>query len=440
MSSEVKLREYPPELPPYDVQGERSDEERLDRAMKAFVHDFGVTASIHMDSCIHCGMCAEACHFYQVTEDPKYTPIHKIEPFKQAYDREMGPFAPFMRALGLRRKVTLDELKEWESLIYDSCTLCGRCTMACPMGIDIAELVKNARHGMYEAGLVPDRLYAITTKAERQRSQFGTPEEFINTIHQIEKDFDIELPLDKPKADILVALAPGELEGHQSSAVAGATVLNYIGADWTFSSMAFEATNFGFLSGNLPLQVELTKRLIDHTQEIGAKTLLLPECGHAYSAARWDSGRWYGGELPVEVLHMTEFLARLVETNQIKLNKVGHSAAFHDPCQMVRRGGLIEAPRSILKALGIEVRELEDNKEMGFCCGGGGGVLANARAAPLRAKVFEMKRQQIDATKADRFITSCGQCRITFERGIQATGWDANPESLLEVVAANLVR
>jgi len=66
-------------------------------------------------------------------------------------------------------------------------------------------------------------------------------------------------------------------------------------------------------------------------------------------------------------------------------------------------------------------------------------VLANARAEPLRKKVFEMKRDQVDATGAEHFITSCGQCRLTFAKGAAATQWDKSVESLLELVAENLI-
>ena len=73
-----------------------------------------------------------------------------------------------------------------------------------------------------------------------------------------------------------------------------------------------------------------------------------------------------------------------------------------------------------------------------ICCGGGGGVVSNQRAAPLRHKVFELKKQQVEATGAKRFVTSCGQCRITFELGAKHAHWDKPTESLLELVADNL--
>ena len=97
-------------------------------------------------------MCAEACHFYIGTKDPKYTPIWKLEPFKQAYKREYGPLSILYRSLGLKKKVTADELEEWQHLLYDSCTVCGRCSLVCPMGIDISSIVAASRQAFAAAG------------------------------------------------------------------------------------------------------------------------------------------------------------------------------------------------------------------------------------------------------------------------------------------------
>jgi Fe-S oxidoreductase len=123
----------------------------------------------------------------------------------------------------------------------------------------------------------------------------------------------------------------------------------------------------------------------------------------------------------------------------IRLRPVGETATFHDPCQQIRRGGLGWAPRVVLKALGMELRELENTQETSFCCGGGGGVLANTRAAPLRLQAFEIKRKEVEATGAEHFVTSCGQCRLQFDRSRKEIDWDKEVESLLELVAANMI-
>ncbi len=53
--------------PAFDQQGTQNDEARVDAAMRSFVREFGVTAALHMESCVRCGLCADACHFYRTT-------------------------------------------------------------------------------------------------------------------------------------------------------------------------------------------------------------------------------------------------------------------------------------------------------------------------------------------------------------------------------------
>jgi Fe-S oxidoreductase len=424
--------------PAFDRQGDQSDEARVDAAMRTFVSEFGITAAVHIESCVKCGLCAEACHFYRTTGDPKYTPIHKLEPFRRAYFLEASPLAPLMRKFGLIRKPTIDDLERWQELLYDSCTMCGRCTLVCPMGIDIAELVKEARHGMFVAGLVPERL-ALMDRAARQWGSPATPgEDLPDILDEVSKQYGVPIPCDLERADILVTAAPAELSDHTKALAAAAKVLNRTGERWTMHQGGFDASNIGFNNGDLELQEKLTRALVDTAVKIGAKTVLLPECGHAYGAARWEAARWYGSALPVRIIHMTEFLDEMIAAGRIRVKPIGESATFHDPCQIVRRGGLEAAARRVLAALGFKLVELEDHGLTGYCCGGGGGVVSNLRAAPLRAGVFEMKQQQVDATGAKHFVTSCGQCRITLETGARNAKWDKPVESLLELVADNL--
>ena len=291
---------------------------------------------------------------------------------------------------------------------------------------------------MFKAGLVPDRL-ALMDRTARQWGSTATPgEDLPDILAEAAREHGVAIPCDLDHADILVTAAPAELGEHTKALADAAKILNRIGARWTMHQGGFDASNIGFNNGDLELQERLTRALVDTAVKIGARTVLLPECGHAYGAARWEAARWYGQALPVRIIHMTEFLDELIATQRIRVRKIGQTATFHDPCQIVRRGGLEAAARRVLAALGFELIELEDHGVTGYCCGGGGGVVSNQRATPLRNKVFELKKQQIEATGAKRFVTSCGQCRITFEMGAKHAHWDKATESLLELVADNL--
>jgi Fe-S oxidoreductase len=424
----------------FDRQGDLSDEKRVERAMQNFVRDFGRVAALYMESCIHCGMCAEACHFYVTTEDPKYTPIWKLEPFKQAYKREYGPFAFLYRALNLKHRVTVEQLQEWQELLYDSCTVCGRCSLMCPVSIDIASLVSQARHGMFQAGLVPHELWAVAERAHREGSPLGaTPKVFKDRCEWLADDHEVDIPVDREKADVLCTMSSIEIMKFPDSIVATAKIMRHLGVDWTFRCDGYEATNFGLLSGNSAWQKETSLKLINAAVACGAKVLILPECGHAYGALRWMGANLYGKPLPFRVMHIAEYLAENVRSGKLRLKRLGKSVTFHDPCQVVRRGGVIEAPRIVLEALGAELREMFPAKGTNWCCGGGGGVVTIHRADELRYKTFRLKMKQIEETGAELPVTTCANCRQTFDDGQSHFKWDKKMNSLLELAAENLV-
>ena len=421
------------------LESNRPAPERVAAAMQAFTRDFTREAAVHMDACIRCGHCAQACHFYVSTLDPKYTPINKLEPFLHAYRRTTAPWAPLARLLGAEREVTLGELESWQELIYDACTMCGRCTLVCPMGIDIAALISRARHGMFAAGLVPEDLRAAAERAENEISPLGaTPKVLKERIDWLESEHDIKIPLDLPQADVLVTFSSVEIMKYPQAVVAMAKVLKHAGESWTVSTKGYEATNFGMLSGNRDWQRDMSERVIEAAIACKAKTVVLPECGHAYGALRWEGANVHGAPLPFEVLHISEYLASLADKGRLRLKPLAKSLTFHDPCQVSRRGGAAQAPRGVLAALGVELREMGDHADAAWCCGGGGGVVAIKRADGLRRGAFRIKMEEIDATGAELLATSCANCRLSFDDGAAFYKWDKSMQSLTELVAGRL--
>lgn len=423
-----------------DMQGDLAEDERLRRAMIDFAGNVNRTTATYMEACVHCGQCAEACHYYVQTGDPKYTPIWKLEVFKQAYKREASPFAIFYRLFNLKPAVTVAQLAEWQELIYDSCTMCGRCTLICPMGIDIATLVGQARHAMFEAGLVPHELHATAERAKEEGSPLGaTPDVFVDRAEWMADEHDTTINIDFDRADILVAMSSIEIMKYPNSIAATAKILNALGDSWTFRTEGYEATNFGMMAGNVKWQKQATMKLVDAAIHCGAKLVVLPECGHAYGALRWQGAAMYGKPLPFKVQHISEFLADVVSSGRLKVGKVDRKVTFHDPCQVARRGGATEAPRVVMKALGLDVQEMAPGGDFNWCCGGGGGVITIHRADKLRYAVFELKMDQVEKTGADSVLSTCSNCRQSFNDAKQHFHWNKDIESLLELVADNLV-
>ncbi|MDE2013969.1 MAG: (Fe-S)-binding protein [Alphaproteobacteria bacterium] len=407
----------------------------LDAAVRTFLANTEEHLSSYLEACVHCGQCADACHFYQASGDPRHTPAYKLFPIVKAYRRQKWPLS----WLGAP-KVTAADLQEWEELLFDTCTMCGRCTIICPMGIDIATIVSGARQAFAAAGLGPADLVAAAENARDHGSPLGvTPEKFKDRIEWIADEHEVDIPLDKAKADILLTISSIELMKYPDSVAAMAKLLNHAGVSWTFSTKGYEATNFGYFAGRPEIAKAATKRLVDAAEAIGAKTMVIPECGHAYGVMRWSAANMLGRKLPFQVLHISEFMAQLKREGRLKLKPMAESLTYHDPCQISRRGGCTKEARYLLDGFATDFREMTPTADQNWCCGGGGGVQAIARAAELRYKVFKIKMDQVEATGARTMISSCSNCRLTMDESKAHWKWDKGIGSLVELVADNLI-
>ena len=415
-----------------------ADDERVARAKAVMRRKTDRALALDLESCVNCGYCSEACHFYQGTEDPKYTPTRKLDLLRRVHARESSAFALVKRLF--IRDITVADLREWQELVYDSCTECGRCSMVCPMGINIARGVNVMREALSEAGLAPLELMAVAQEQAGPGTVFGVgPAELAQVVKSL-REQGIRIPLDEPRADVLLVTTVIDVLLFQDALAAIARILNHLGVDWTLRSTGFEAANFGLLAGNEALQKAASQRLIYEALAIGAKTLILPECGHAYPALRWEGRLPDGKPLPFEVLAAAEFVGREIRDGRLVLEPgdPDRKLTYHDACKLARHGGVIEEPRTALRALGSDFREMAPTAELNWCCGGGAGAFLINRAAPLRQKAWEIKRTQVEATGADTVVVSCASCRLNFMEGAEVGKSQMHIESLVELVAAQL--
>lgn len=414
---------------------ELGDEDRMARARQAFAGRLDRRLAVDLETCIHCGMCAEACHFFVATEDPRYTPAYKVEPLRRFYRREMSPLRLIYRPF--TKRVGADDLRAWRELVYDACTGCGRCDMMCPMGINISSAINVMREGIAAAGLAPGELAALAAGQRDDNAFLGVDAAELRTLVAT---FGNDVRLDRERADVLLLTTAVEVRLFPESIRAAARILDRSGADWTLSGAAFEASSAGLISGDAAARKVAVSRIVDAAKACGAGTVIVPESGHAYQALRWEGANDLGAPLPFEVLALAEFVARELAAGRLALKKpdgVG-SATYHDPCRMGRHGGVYEQPRDVLKAMGLEVRDTEANRRENLCCGGGCGEYAIGRSAALRQRAFDLKRHELDAAGADAVVTGCVNCRVNLMIGAANSGWDTPVLSLAETVAANL--
>ena len=412
----------------------------LEKGINVLKEQVDSTVASFFSSCVHCGMCADACLFYTETGCPTTTPIHKTEPLRRIWKSEYTFMGRIGKVLGLTKKVDEELLSKWEKLVYDNCTLCGRCSMVCPVGNDIALMIRKTREGMAAAGHAPEGLIGATKRAVSIGSPMGVKlPALMAQIKHVENDTGLKIPLDVEGAEYMLLLSSMEIMNFPEFIEAIAKIFTKAGVSWTISTEAFEATNSGIQIGVSDIAAELVQRIVDAAEKLKVKTVISPECGHAYMAIRWEGPNLIGKPFTFKVRHILEVLDEFRKDGRLKITgREKQCLTYHDPCQVSRRGGVIEQPRNLINLFADNFVEMPDYGKMGWCCGAGGGVSSNERADEVRLKAFHRKKDQLDEIKPDAIISACSNCRINLEDGLEENNMDIPLLSLTETLAEHL--
>jgi len=391
-------------------------------------------------SCVHCGMCAEACHFYRETGDPKYTPIYKVEPMRKIWKHHHTFWGKLFGTLGWSSLPDEQMLEDWQELVYDSCTLCSRCSLVCPVGNDIAYMVRQQREGFSAAGFAPEGLKGASERSIKLGSPMGVNEKtLLATIKHQEEACGVPIPVDQANCDYLVLLSSLEIVGFPEYIGAIARIFKQADISWTLSTKGFEATNSGIQIGNSEIAREIVGRVVDVAESLGVKAVISPECGHAYTSIRWDAPNLLGHELPFKVIHILELLHELQSQGKLKTTGTFDTPlTYHDPCSIARKGGVVKEPRDLLNQVSSNFKEMMPTGEMNWCCGGGGGVSAIDEAEELRYKAFHRKSEQVNALGVKVLVTACANCRNVIEEGLENYEMDVEVVGLTELIAGQL--
>jgi len=414
-------------------------------AVKTFHQGTGGWVASQLEACARCGICAEACPFYRVTRKPEFAPVWKIELLRRAYRQEFTLAGRLRTALGLQKKLEDENLAEWSRIVYEGCSVCNRCAMACPMGIQIGPLIQEVRAGLAAAGAVPEEVASAVRKQIQKGSPLDVTDKlFDERLEWISDEWGVDLPIDEQGADTLVVFSSIELMKFPQNVVDTARILDAAGERWTLSRKGREAINWGIYEGNTEHTKLFLNRVLDAAKELGVKRILVAECGNGYDALRWTAPNLVHMPAGLEVTHIATVVAEYVRSGRIKLRAGAADGngviTFHDACKIQRRGGCIEEPRQILKILAPRsFREMSPNKEAATCCGAGGGVGAIKAADEHRYAVFELKLNQIREIEADTVVMACANCRVQFLDGVAHFNSDLKVRGLSRMIAEALV-
>ncbi len=361
---------------------------------------------IFMDICVRCGACADKCHFFLGSGDPKNMPVARAELIRSVYRGEFTKAGQILGRLAGGRKLTEDVLKEIWYYMFQ-CTECRRCSLFCPYGIDTAEVTIIGRELINLFGLNINWIQEPVANCYETGNHLGLlPHTFKQNVEFMCMDIEefvgitIEPPFNRKGAEILFVTPSGDVFAEPGiyTLMGYLLLFEHIGLDYTWSTYASEGGNFGFFTA-LDVAQRLNAKIYAEAKRLGVKWILGGECGHMWRVVHQYMNTFNGPpdflEEPVnpltgtkfenaksaKMVHISEFTADLIKHGKLKLNPRRNDhlkVTYHDSCNPSRGMGMFEEPRYVIKNVCKNFYEMPENtiREQTFCCGSGAGLNA----------------------------------------------------------------
>jgi Fe-S oxidoreductase len=365
---------------------------------------------VFMDICVRCGACADKCHYFIGTGDPKNMPVLRAELLRSVYRNDFSRMGKILGKLNGARPMTLNVLKEWWYYLFQ-CSECRRCSLFCPYGIDTAEITIMGRELLNLLGLNIDWIATPVSNCYMNGNHLGIqPHAFKDMLDFFVDDIEEKTGVRvKPKfmkkgADILFITPSGDVFADPGTytAMGYLMLFHYLeekyGLDVTWSTYASEGGNFGFFTSHETMK-RLNSKMYAEAKRLKVKWILGGECGHMWRVINQYMDTMNGPadflDVPVnpitgtrfeqaksnKMVHITEFTADLIRNGKLDLDQSRNDylkVTYHDSCNPSRGMGLFDEPRYVIQNVCKHFYEMPPNtiREQTFCCGSGSGLNA----------------------------------------------------------------
>jgi len=359
---------------------------------------------VFLDCCVRCGACADKCHFFLGSGDPKNMPVVRAELLRSVYRNDFTTAGRILRTVAGARKLTPEVLKEWFYYFYQ-CTECRRCSVFCPYGIDTAEITMLARELLNLVGLNINWVVEPVANCDRTGNHLGIPPhtfkdnvEFLCDELEEVTGIKIAPSINRKGAEMLFVIPSADYFAEPGifTFMGYLLLFEHIGLDYTLSAYASEGGNFGLFTSHETIK-RLNYKIYAEARRLGVKWILGGECGHMWRVIHQYmdtmngpadfleppvspiTGTRFDNAASTKMVHICEFTADLIHNNKLKLDPARNDqwrVTFHDSCNPSRGMGLIEEPRYVLRHVCNAFHEMPENtiKEQTFCCGAGAGL------------------------------------------------------------------
>jgi Fe-S oxidoreductase len=372
---------------------------------------------LSFDACVQCGKCEAACPAFAAGQplNPKKLIQDLVTGMVGGTDAEYAgsptPGIPVGKHAGAPGKPLISSLIEADTLW--SCTTCRACVQECPMLIEhVDAIVDMRRNQTLVEGSVPGKGPLTLANLRETGSANGYD---IGARYDWAVDLQVQLAQPGRHVDVLLIAGEGAFDmRYQRTLRALVKVLNRAGLDYAvLGGVETDTGDTARRLGDEATFQHLAHKLIGTLSQYSFGKIVTAD-PHVLHSLR-NEYRAFGGFY--EVQHHTALIGQLVASGKLSPRAVGAFAdrkiTYHDPCYLGRYNGETEAPRRLLKSIGIKVIEMERNGMRGRCCGGGGG--APLTDIPGKRRIPDIRIDDARATGAEIVAVGCPNCTAMLE-------------------------
>jgi Fe-S oxidoreductase len=403
------------DAPPSALRPMSLDQPRLGAQLPS---DFAWNQLLGFDACVQCGRCEAAC--------PAYAAGLPLNPKKLIQDLAAASGAGASdaaytgsahpgRAIGTSRGgaqfplVGIGAMVERDTLW--ACTTCRACVHECPMMIEhVDAIVELRRFQTLELGATPGMAAQVLGELRATDTVCGR-----SASSRLDWAADLKLPVLAAGASCDVLLWLGEaafdLRG-QRTLRSLVLLLRAAGVD--FAVLGADELDCGDVARRLGDEATFADLARRNIQALSARRFkrILTADPHVLHVLRNEYPAW-GGRY--EVCHHAAFLQELVQAGALKVQAapVVGRVTFHDPCYLGRYNGEVEAPRRLLRSIGIDVVEMKRSGMRSSCCGWGGG--ASFTDVPGPRRIPDVRMEHVREVGAEVVAVGCPNCAVMLE-------------------------
>ncbi len=314
-----------------------------------------------------------------------------------------------------------------------TCSLCGLCFAECFEDTQVRKAILDARRHLAKKGLAPD-LFTLTAKNILETGDVGgTP-----TARRLAWMTDLSVkPLEK--ADVLYWVGCVVATRTPNTARAVVNVLGGAHVDFTMLGEKEGCCGYVLLASGLWNEArDVALRVVERVKETGARVLVTSCAGCYYTFAKLYP-EVLNVEMPVEVMHASQFAYGLIKDGQLELEGLDLKVTYHDPCSLGRHSDVFDEPRDVLKAVpSLKLVEMPLSRRRARCCGAGGGLWSfNYRVSVNSAYV--RLAEDVVPLGVDALATACPTCHVNLRHASVKRSLGIKIYDIMEILEKSLM-